>query len=410
MAIWNVTEGTALGRGFAGVDPTGVLSMFYSWVSASPATSAGPGWYIYDDNSTSATDPYIVVTDTSGTISANAMNISPDSLPPKFIKVGMISTEAGYIRVQHYLWWNKTTHLGHGLWCGHRVATYDSATFEYRFRAGQYGLVIHTRLASTWYMAGILSWEGDNNLVEDTSKYGILQSSAAPGTNVTVQLGSGQASNFTVNNSYFIMDFQDHTWANYTKCLSANSATDQVVFDTKASNFITGSVVAAYAHRFYAFGTLHDTGINDICGGQYYSFANASYAKIPYQSSTIATSVIHNQSGQILGAASLDVLTNTLATLNPDDLSLQAVMRPIVIEYEPDNASTPGLVTFGLNRAYGQVKHMYAAYNNSFLKGSDGKVINGLNYLYFASCGDFILNGGNLGNFAALFLDSESST
>lgn len=50
MAVFQIEDGVATGRGFAGIDADGICSKFYDWITTAPA-SGGPGWYIIDDYS-----------------------------------------------------------------------------------------------------------------------------------------------------------------------------------------------------------------------------------------------------------------------------------------------------------------------------------------------------------------------
>lgn len=414
--VWGKEAGQATGRGFAGVDPDGFLAKFKAWVVKAPVDH-GPGWFLHDDQSALGTDPYIVVCDVDAP-AVNSMNNGPSGLPPKFMRIWMKSTEVGCIRVENFLWWNKSTHTGYGYWGGYYVYTYDSATFEYRFRGGYCGIVIHSRRASSWSHAGVLDWEGDSNLVEGTDKYGVLQSGITAGSSVVLQLAAGQAINFTVNKWYFIFNFDGQHWVNYCKVIARDTGADTVTVDYLQKNFQSGSVIASYAHRFHQFGN----GVSgDINSGNNTAWINDNRGKstIPYVSSNSyytsygnGSYAFFNPSHYYLSVSSgvrLAAIRDVLERLNNDDYGLQAVMRPIIVEYYRGQDSSYNTYNLGMNRAYGQTKELYFCYNNAFSTGADGKIINGKNYVKFGTVDEISYNDlGN--NYAYLFLETESTT
>ena len=489
MAVWQVEEALAYGRGFADTDANGLLAKFKAWVVKSGA-NGGPAWFIHDDQSAGAshtfgtsgvniTDdiitctghglvtgrgvvfstsntlpggltvgtyyyainltentfkvatsilnayagtainltsvgsgtqtlalahPYIVVCDVETPV-VNDLATGPGSLPPKFVKIGMQDNQAGYIQMQYYMWWNATTHIGYGVWAGWIVNTYDSANFEYRFRGGVEGLVVSTRLESTWYHSGVLEWEGDANLVEATSKYGVLSAGATAGLNAVITLHSGQAANFTVGKYYFIYDFNAKTSVNYVKVTAKSEINDTITVESLASSFAENSVIASYAHRFTAFGTTIYSS-QDAFSALTTGTGNP-LCTIPYVSSTSDTYVHHDQNGWIGSGAKWDYLSLTLAQMAPDDYGNRAVMRPLIGEFARPNDTSSSTYTTGMNRSYGQVKNLYIAYSNSRVRGSDGLTVNTKNYVFLASHSE--LNYGGSANYDLLFLDTEST-
>ncbi len=404
MAVWQVESGEATGRGFAGVDADGLLAKFATWVVKSGA-NGGPGWYLHDDQSALAIDPYIVVCDTQ-TPAVNDLATGPGGLPPKFIKIGMKDTQAGYIQIQYYMWWDNTTQTGRGLWAGWILMTLDSGTFAYSFRGGVEGIVVHTRVTgqSRLFISGVLDWEGDANLVEATSKYGVLTAEASAGSSVTLNLDTGQAANFTVGKFYFIYDFSVGTLVNYVKVTAKDELADTIVVETLASTFATGSVISPYAHRHTAFGTTGYANAKEFSLN--YSGQVANYCCIPYVSSLVATNVVHDQDGYITIQAKFDYLANTLLQIAPDDYNMRAVMRPIIGELYCANSNAT-TYDVGMNRAYGQVKNLYIAYNNSRSLEKDGLTVNAKNYVYLAHVSDLNINASSV--YDLLFLDTEST-
>jgi len=389
MAIFQVESGVCHGRGFTGQDVNGYLAKFTSWVTKTP-TSGGPQWYVIDDQSAAVTDPYIVVSD----LPSHVVN-----QVAKIIKVGMIKTEAGYIRVQFYMYWNPITHTGQGIWSGHRLNTYDDADFSYDFRGGAECMILQTRLGTSWYTAGLDEWEGLTNLVEGTDKTGTLQTSAAAGSNVILQLGSGQAANFTLNKYYYIYDLQGHTWANYVRATNINLSADRVTVDATTVSFPTSAVMCAYAHRYVTFG---NGTASYISGLQFTSHL----CKLPYCSCyQEQANIIHDQVGPIYGDATMGFNTNLLITVDPDDESYYIAQRPIIIEHAKENVDSTA--TLGMNRSYGLLKNCFAVSLVNMAQGLDGKIISGVNYLYCQP--SWALTQVYDAGIAILFRDSESS-
>lgn len=50
MAVFQIEDGIATGRGFSGIDANGICARFRTWVTTVPV-SGGPGWFIIDDYS-----------------------------------------------------------------------------------------------------------------------------------------------------------------------------------------------------------------------------------------------------------------------------------------------------------------------------------------------------------------------
>lgn len=393
---YQIESGSCTGRGFSAVDTDGFLAKFYTWVTKAPA-SGGPGWYIIDDQSALGTDPYIVVCDVAVPV-VNDIDTGQNGMPPKFIKIGMVNTDAGYVQAFSYMWWDSTAHTGEGLFYGTKLVTYDSAEFAYDFRGGTECMIIQSRTGTNWSTFVFDEWTGDPNLVEGTDKVGTFQSGITAGSNVTVQLDTGEAANFTANKYYFIYDFSTDTWVDYTYVVSVDLGLDQIVLYDLDYNFPSGSVISSYAHRFYCVG-------DDVSNTNNFSV----YASvIPYTSSTVDDRVVHNQTGYVYGSVKLDYPSTALTAMSPDDYSFYGVSKPLVVEYSLPNISVgAGGSTTGANRAYGVANNLYVTYKGSMAAGLDGKTISTNNWLYFRPLNDIVYSGSS--SFASLFLDTEST-
>jgi hypothetical protein len=398
MAVWQKETDSCTGRGFSATAANGFLAKFYTWVTKA-AASGGPAWYMHDDQSALATDPYIVVCDVSSP-TVNDYNTGKSGGAPKFLKVGLVTTESGYIRCQAYLWWDNSTQTGYGLWSGNRLETYDSADFGYDFRGGDDGLVIQTRLGTAWDTFIIDDFVGDSNLLEGTSATGVLQSGITAGSSVVLQLDTGEAANFTENQYYYIYDFDSHSWVNYTKCTNVNTGSDQITLETLAQNFPAGAVVSSYAHRYYTCTNDPTSNVNDI------NYSNGNL-KIPYCSSDVdQTYVFHDQTTIIYGFCRFDFATNTISGLAPDDYGVYAVQRPLIAEYGKEN--TQYVVDTDMNRAYGVAKNVYITKTGTMAQMVDGRTINSKNYLYFQPANKIYQAGSS--TYCGLILDTEATS
>lgn len=336
---------------------------------------------------------------------ANDIDTDPSSGPPKFMKISMLASESGYIRIQFAMWHNTTTHFTYGYWFGQRVATYDDADFPYYFRGGEQCVIAQSRYEGTYYCAGMDEFVGDSNLLEGTDKYGILQSGASAGSSVVLQLDTGEAANITVDKYYYLWDFNDTSFVQYVKVTARDLGTDQVTIETLAENVASGAVLSAYTHRWVGFGNGKYTSDN-MCQDSTYD----SISKIPYCSSYNSgdnSYCFHDQVGAISGAIQLCEAGEYLSTMNPDDEGNYAVMRPGITEYYRENTTTSSVYT-EMNRGYGVLRNTYMCMKNSMVASSDGYTINSTNYLYFNNDSEIFNNGSSLQGI--LFLDSESTS
>jgi hypothetical protein len=344
-------------------------------------TGAGTGTHSFK-----MTGPYIVVSDQAApTINQSCM----------ILKVGYVTATAAEVRVQMCLSFDTTNKILYGYWSGYIVTTLDSADFSYDFRGGAECMVLQSRIGSSWSNAAIDGWTGDTNFVEGTGATGTLASGATAGSNVVLTLGTGQAANFVANKYYYIYDMNGHAWVNYVK-VTATDGAESITVDSINVNFPTGSVIAAYAHRWYTFGS----GTN----GSLARFSQ-QLSKIPYCSGAIGY-VFGSQDANLNGLATLELPSYLLLRLNPDDLGYQACSKGLLFEWFREN--TGGSNTTGMNRAYGSPKNIYICVTNSMAAALDGKTIGAKNYLYFIVASSQF--GSGSGTHACLILDTTATS
>lgn len=312
-------------------------------------------------------------------------------------KIGMITTEAGYVRIQYFLGWDSTNNVPMSLWSGYRLNTYDDADFAYDFRGGEETMIVQSRLGTAWYSTVIDKWIGDANRVEATDKTGTLQSGVTAGSSVVLQLGTGEASNFTEDNYYYIHDLDGHNWINYVQVTNVNAGSDQITVDTIDHDFPSGAVIAAYTHRWYTMGN------GTTSPAQVDMNAASSELKIPYVSSqTESYAHFKSQVTGIFGYCILGKMKNDLGTASPNDVGKYAVQKPVINEsHNFLNSSS----TVDMNRGYGTTNNVYITYDTSLAAAQDGRTIGASNYLFFLNEDDIATGEATL---AMLFLDTES--
>ena len=398
MAVWQIETDVCHGRGFSGADPDGFLANFHAWVVKTPATG-GPEWYVYDDQSAAGTDPYIVICDVEVPV-VNDYDTGKSGGAPKFIKIGLITTEAGYIRVQPYLWWNNSTQTGYGLWAGYRIETYDDADFVYDFRGGDEAMILQARLGTAWDTFILDDFVTDANLLEADTIVGTFQSGiTASGSPVVVQLDTGEAANFTIDNDYYVMDFDGHTWLDYLTVTARDLGTDQITCSSLNYDFPAGAVIGAYLHRYYTSSNGMTTSAADM------NYSIRQYMKIPYCSAA-AGHEIHNQAGYIYGGCKFDAAFNYLFAMNPNDTGVYAVQRPGIVEYYRENDNYFGTYSNSMNRAYGVAKNIYVTQVGTMAAGQDGRTIAAKNYLYFQLLS--VMSHSGSAQVGLMILDTES--
>lgn len=342
---------------------------------------------------------------------ANDIATGPDSGPPKFVRISMYTETAGYVNIQFLMWHDTTTNSSYGIWYGQRLATYDDADFAYDVRGGDEAFLFSTRLGSTWYVVGMDAFVGDSNLLEGTDKIGVAQSGASAGSSVVIQLDTGEATNFTADKYYYILDFDGKTQAQYVKVESVNTGADQITIETLHATIVAGAIVGAYIHRWVGFGNgawsttaiISPNLCNAYSGSQLYCKAT-----IPYMSSIDATYVMANQvySSGIVGYVALDLARYYLICMDPNDEGDYAVMRPGF--YEVGRHNDTANETTGMNRGYGVLKNLYIIYTTSLSAFLDGKTIGGNNYLFIRPESEMFQSGTS--SYSVLFLDTESTS
>jgi len=307
--------------------------------------------------------PHIVISNLAAPANPNTIG--------KFIKISYHTTESGYIRVQFFKSWDDTNKILRGLYAGYRIATLDAAGFAYDFRGGDECMFFASRISTAWSYTLIDEWTGISGFVEADTVIGTLANAETAGSNVVVELGAGEAALFTLNNYYYLYDYQNKSVVNYVKCVGINLVADTVTIDTLSNDVSAGAIIGAYPHRFCTNGngSYFD---NDIVDDSVYLI------QIPYCSG--AAGYVQHQYSTVYGGVALNILGGMNITA-PNDLGLYSCMRPVITEkYRPNDASS----STGMNRQYGKLKNVFYSYG-SMSQMLDYRTINTNDYLKYNS-------------------------
>jgi hypothetical protein len=411
--VWVSNSGGALPAGLSastnyyairtGADTFQLATSYQNAIAGSVVAISGNGT---GTHSVVMVEKYIVVCDTSSP-TVNDYDTGPTSGPPKYIKIGMLNSEAGYIRVQFLLWWNTTTNAGWGYFAGYRVATADDADFMYDFRGGAETMIIQSVIGTAIDTTGTTEFIGDANFLEGTDKIGNVQSGVSAGSSVVLQLDTGEAANFTVGNYYFLYDFDSHAWVNCVKITDRNTGTDEITVDSINHDFPAGSVIGAYPHRLVAFG---DSAYPPTCGDNfcYPSFDKGSVTpKVPYCNYSLNANVHHIGYGGIYGSAMIAYAATYLDRMAPNRKGNWCVMNPGIAEYKEENSYHSAGGT-GVSEGYGTLKNVILTKVGTMAAVLNGRTDGGKQYKYFQLSSTLFAGGSSL--YAVCFLDTTSTS
>jgi len=257
MAVVQTKTGSCFGRGFGAEDANGYLKNFYDWVTTAPSATpgaGGPGWYIIDDSSADANNPFIIISDVASP-TVNGYNNGAAGGAQKIIKVQAEDARSGDITVFNYMGWSSST--PYGLFKTLYVDTVDAGNFVYDFRGGDEFMSIGSQIAGEYNFAMLDEFLGDTNFTEQSSVIGTL-TVAVSGTSTTevITLSAGEATKFTSGRHYFIYDFTGHSWIRYVKCTNVDVGSEQITIQnqgnagTNFNPYPIGSVIGARPHRY----------------------------------------------------------------------------------------------------------------------------------------------------------------
>lgn len=385
--IVNRERTSCVGRPFSSPAGSGdtFLDNFYNWITRVPVGSpvakstGGPRWYIIDDQSPLATNPYIVIsnhqdigTGLPDTPAGEGVSENPNKFdePHKILKIEAPSAQAARVNIYGYAWWDKGTQTGYLEWFRSYINTVQDDIFLYDFRGGPDFITIGANNNSSWSFQFLGDFDEDTTFVENRTVAAAMTGPiGASGSPVTITFSSsGEANLFTKNKFYFIYDFDGVAKAEYRQCTGVGVAdgllATQIQVDQiqTSGGFAAGAVVCAYAQRFIAWETHHkDNGAKTI--------------HMPYVSSLTSSQVTRTGTQNL--QEQLAMSETALITMDPDDTNIYAYDVPYAAEY------LNGAPNFDdMNRIYAPLTGMYVTSPADLTKMYVGRVISSQNYLY----------------------------
>ena len=466
MAVWQVENGTATGRGFADVDTNGYLAKFKEFVVKAPA-SDGPGWYIVLDKSTTPVIKTFDYTD---------INIATDEIT---------ITAHGFHTGDRLLYTGNAGGISATMRCIKIDADTIQVSNDLRYAVrdiSSQGTGTQSFILDGAYIIVSPNATPTPNGTDPIMKVGMI--SSIPGTiyaqnyfgfNGTTKALSGLwygTSVDTLDSAAFLYDFRmgeyaailqskvSGVWKAYVVAewerdanllvddvsspltSAATAGTDQVlqlgageaasftvnnnyyIYDMTDNNswvdYLEVTSVNTGTDQLIVSGIRYDYPIGAVIGsyphrligmGNNYGygtdFTSNQYSlqlRLPYYSYYYHQNCFHDQYNSINGGADFVVADEYLDKLNPSDNGLYTAMRPGIVEV--NNTSGYSSSIDQMNRGYGTLRNIYVGHVGTMSPGQDGRKINSIDYLYFETGTGLI--GGSGGNHAVLFQHTES--
>lgn len=354
-----IESGTVIDRSF---NAGGLSKAFKDWV-VKTQPNHGPNWFVWDDQSTIGSNPYIIVSNQASP-TANSKAV--------FIR-WLVTSAAERIEMSAYLWWNNSTHVGFGFAETFYITT-QTGTFSYYFRGGDYLIAAMTRIGTSISYCRYFEWKG----IWDSVNGKGLEPETASGTVVSVSgnsltLQTGQGANFTVGRWYFVIDFISTYKIRYAQVTAISG--DVVTFNNLNSlAFSATSYVSPWPHRWAMIassaGQVVVWGLGPI---QHYRPVSGS------EQSTSGNDC----------STPYDYMVNSISTANPDPTdNTYGAQFPWL--------SSKSSATGG--RILGEVQDVIIAAANGVAALQDRRTLNGVPYIALS-------NGNNL---VQCLIDQES--
>jgi hypothetical protein len=328
-------------------------------------TSNGSGTHTF-----TLAGPYIVV--------APAVPASVNE-PAKVLKIGYDTNVAAQVYQRWYMSWDDTNKIARGVWVSATVTTVDGGDFAYDFRFGDTLGSVASRITTTWYWSVLDRIIADSGWIEGEDKTGTLAADAAVGSNVVLQLGAGEAANFTVGWWYYIWDFYLRCYVNYVKVVARDTDNHTITVQVLSNNFSAGARIGSYGHRYY-----------------WTNLAGSGSRLLPYVSGAPGYVMfdqnlyVHNN----FATANFSYATSPLISASPRDRGDYACVQPMLVESSRPNSGT----SEGMTEQLGSTDNVILTYG-AMAAMQDVRTIDGKDYI--------TTNGGS--GYQYLILDTESA-
>lgn len=230
-------------------------------------TAVSGGWTIHDD--LTGGTPYSYVLTSSG--------ISGDEFP-LYLK---LSEGSNRIEVTNYLYWNSSTHTGN-MQIAHPTYSYiagSASPFYIWCSANENHFVMDTYVSSQHQHAHACLL----NSYDSEPALGVTQSGVSAGSDVVLQLDSGESDRFVAGNSYQIVDFGNVNWVEVS---NVDKGTDQITITTLSYDFAAGAKIGVFPYRWCVFNNTEGyilkysfNGSTDILGWDYGTVNNDIFSR-----------------------------------------------------------------------------------------------------------------------------------
>jgi len=405
--IINRERDSCFGRGFTSANT--ILNLLWDpagggppngWIdraiNATPVSKSigGAGWHVIEDGTAEA-EPYIVVSNhTAANVAANPNRFDE---PHKILKIIQSYTGSRFV-IEAYLWWDvgalPPQGTGYGLWASAYVATVDDGPFVYDFRGGPEFIALSANNNESWSTFVLGDWFADSSTkwfpYDKTVASAVVNNPTGTGASAFVELADAtEVNRFEVGEYYYLTDYNGVEKAEYVK-VTAKDITGPTygvtVEQINSTAFAVGSVLAAYAHRFYCFFTnkqVTGTGKYDQVIPYCSNYSNKAYV-----------TGLNEIKNEFTGSIGL------LNVMQPDDEGNYAVEEPFVGEdIDGSNGSDE------MNNTLGKCVGCWMSSINGLTKMQIGRTIedppgNPLNFMYME----------NREGFAFLAPDYDSTT
>lgn len=229
-------------------------------------TMISGGWTLHDDQSGSS--PYAYVLTSSGTTGEEM---------PVYVRIYEGSNR---INIDNYVYWDNSSHTGNikvtnsssdymnarsssafYVWC---AATENSVAFD-TYVSSQHQAIFTCLL----------------NSFDAYAALGVTQSGISSGSDVVLQLGSGEADRFVAGTSYQIVD---NTSRELVEVSAVDRALDKITISSLSYNFTAGARIGVFPFRWAQWRYQYWRGLlADFDGtGDVPTYANASYVVGPH--------------------------------------------------------------------------------------------------------------------------------
>lgn len=315
----------------------------------------------------------------------NDISSGPTGGAPKYVHLAP-SDVAGKVAVQFHLFavTSGGGALAGGVFAGYLLDASDGQ-YLYDFRAGNGYLGIKSRVGSNWSTAIIDDFTGGANLLENFSS--TITGIATAGSDVVVPVDMKP----TVGKRYYLIDLSAGVaMVEYVKVTAFDSGAGTCTIQTLSQDFDSGSILAAYAHRYYTTGTGNPVGT----GAGFNAVGSSTYAQLPYYPSTDPAHVID------AGSAAID--SAITACISPYALGIGPVQRvdaggatvAMPSEIAPLARANDGAGADMNAAPLGTTKNLLFAAKGSMVSAQDTLTVGASSFIFFSTA-DQLFAGGS---------------